>query len=54
MAGDEVKVDPDDLHRKAELIDGIPWVYQPGGRTAEPPRRSAGVRRCGDQPVQER
>lgn len=29
MAGDEVKVDPDDLHRKAELIDGIPWGTNP-------------------------
>ncbi|HEY9267607.1 MAG TPA: PPE domain-containing protein [Mycobacterium sp.] len=29
MAGDEVKVDPDDLHRKAALIDGIPWGANP-------------------------
>ncbi|CAA0124435.1 ESX-1 secretion-associated protein EspB [Mycolicibacterium vanbaalenii] len=30
MAGDEVKVDPDDLDRKAEIVDSIPWGPDPG------------------------
>ncbi|MGB3232774.1 MAG: PPE domain-containing protein, partial [Mycobacterium sp.] len=30
MAGDEFKVDPDDLDRKARIVDDIPWGADPG------------------------
>ncbi|MGZ8801553.1 MAG: PPE domain-containing protein, partial [Mycobacterium sp.] len=37
MAGDEVRVDPDDLDRKAETIDQIPWGSDPGQVTVARP-----------------